>query len=571
MKFRKFISITLASTMLVSVMTSCSSEPETTTKEAEDKPATTEAEAPAADDNLASLGLDENLRFTETRKISVEVYDRNNDGGSNPEDNFYTNFIKEGMLRDHNVEVTFVPVPRWTEVEEINNLLAAGDAPDICVTYNYPTVQTYATMGGVLDINTYLSENEEMFPNLFDLLQESNVYWNQDPSTGTIWALEARLKNNARQNTFIREDWLKTLGLEAPTTLEEFENVLYAFRDNADVLLGADADKMIPFSSSYDLGYRGAQLIESYTPNVYSDYDKYVKGYDDRHMLYDGTKEGVRKLNQWYNEDLMWNDFAIYPAGDQTEENYFKAGYVGAFTHNWDFPYRNGEDSVVANMKRLVGEEANYIAVEPFMNEAGVYKKYLPGPIDRKIFFPSTNDEPVASLLYLDWLSNLENRMFLQIGEEGVTHEVMEDGSIKTIAVTDDKIMNSPLNIDYTIVINGLDLGDPELTLKSMALSYAGIDPSYIERAYQIAIHDGDYGKNVNVGTIESEMGQGPALILKRDTLLCNAVVATPDKFDSVYDKGMEDYLASGGQAIIDEREQKWKEFFGDATMLPSN
>ena len=74
-------------------------------------------------------------RFTTTRKITVEVYDRSNPGGSTPEDNFFTDFIKEGMLRDHNVEVEFVAVPRWTEDQVINNLLAAGDAPDICVTY----------------------------------------------------------------------------------------------------------------------------------------------------------------------------------------------------------------------------------------------------------------------------------------------------------------------------------------------------------------------------------------------------------------------------------------------------
>ena len=44
------------------------------------------------------------------------------------------------MLRDHNVEVTCAR-PRWTEVDVLNNLLAAGDAPDICVTYSYPTIR----------------------------------------------------------------------------------------------------------------------------------------------------------------------------------------------------------------------------------------------------------------------------------------------------------------------------------------------------------------------------------------------------------------------------------------------
>ncbi|HPY95150.1 MAG TPA: sugar ABC transporter substrate-binding protein, partial [Clostridia bacterium] len=88
-------------------------------------------------------------KFTTTRSITVEIFDRANEGGSKPEDNFYTDFIKQGMLEKHNVEVTFIPVPRWTEVDVLNNLLAAGDAPDICVTYSYPTIQTYATMGGV--------------------------------------------------------------------------------------------------------------------------------------------------------------------------------------------------------------------------------------------------------------------------------------------------------------------------------------------------------------------------------------------------------------------------------------
>lgn len=145
-------------------------------------------------------------KFVETRQITVEIFDRGNDGGTTPEDNVYTDFIKEGMLRDHNVEVTFKPVPRWTEVEQINNLLAAGDAPDICVTYDYPTIQTYANMGGVTDMAPYLEENKDLLPDLWDWLQDDNIYYNQDPVDGTIWAIEARLANLARINTFVRKD-----------------------------------------------------------------------------------------------------------------------------------------------------------------------------------------------------------------------------------------------------------------------------------------------------------------------------------------------------------------------------
>ncbi len=60
-------------------------------------------------------------------------------------------------------------------------------------------------------------------------------------------------------------------------------------------------------------------------------------------------------------------------------------------------------------------------------------------------------------------------------------------------------------------------------------------------------------------------MGLGTALAEKRDVILVNAVVASVENFDSVWDSGMSDYLNSGGQAIIDERTEKWAEFYGDS------
>lgn len=503
-------------------------------------------------------------RFTETRYITVEVYDRSNPGGSPPEDNFWTNFIKEGMLRDHNVHVTFVPVPRWTEVEVLNNLLAAGDAPDISVTYSYPTIQTYANMGGVLDLAPYLEQYKDLLPNLWALLGDDNIYWNRDPQTGRVWAIEAKLFQNKRINTFVREDWLKKLGLPEPRTLEEFENMLRAFRDNAELLLGEDADKMIPYSTSFDVGWRNDHLIMSFVPEDFSDKDRFIYGFDDRGLLFPNYKEGVRKLNQWYNEGLIWRDFHFYGAGDRTEDNNMKAGYVGAFMHNWDYPFRDGEEGIHANLQRLVGPEAAYIAVESFPNDAGIYRKFLSAPVDRKIFFPITNKEPLASLLYLDWISKLENRRFLQIGVEGVNHVVLEDGAVQMLAATGDMIQNSPQNIDYTITINGLDLGDPELTAKSIALNYPGVDARIVERAYHITSNEARYNKNFQVGEIRAEEGMQTALADKRDRLLQRAIVARPEDFDRVWDEGMADYLRSGGQAIINERAQKYAQYYGD-------
>ena len=508
-------------------------------------------------------------KFAETKHITVEVYDRGIDGGSDVTNNMYTEYIKKGMLEDHNVEVEFVAVPRWTEVEQINNLLAAGTAPDLCVTYDLPTIKTYSAMGGVCDMSELVETYKDDLPNLWNWLTETNIYWDKDPATGELYDIETKLANQNRTNCFVRRDWLDKLGLEAPTTKEEFYNMLCAFRDNAETLLGDDADKMIPFSVSYDVGWRASTLIESFLDPEMSDKEFYVNGFDDRKLTENGVRDAIELLNTWYNEGLMWKDFALYTAGDTTEDDMMKAGYVGAFIHNWDYPYRNGADSIQANLQRLVGEEAAYVAIDPFEDKNGTHTKWIAGPIDRKVFFPITNQEPLACLLYLDWLSVPEHLEYLQIGDEGVTHEKLENGAVKIIAATGDAIQNSGFNIDYTLTCNGLHLVDDEQTALSIAYSYAEVDPELVEIANAVAKVDTREGKNANCGTIEAENGMTETLNSKRDILLDTSVSAAADAFADTFDNAMADYLGSGGQAIMDERAQKWEATYGDAEMLP--
>jgi putative aldouronate transport system substrate-binding protein len=499
-----------------------------------------------------------NGRFSQTKTITVEVYDRGT--GTAPEDNFFARYIKEGMLRDHNVNVVFKPVPRWTEVQALNNLLAAGEAPDICVTYDYPTIQTYANMGGVLDLNPYLEQYKPYLKNLWNLLGDTNIYFDQDPKTKQLWAIEAIRMPNTKTTVFIREDWLKKLNLPEPKTLAEFEKTIKAFRDNAEKLLGKDKDKMIPFLLTVDVGWYISNLADSFVPDKTSDETLYIYGFDDRHLLWPKYKEAVRVVNKWYNEGLIWKDFPLYPVGDTMSDNLMKSGYVGAFIQNWDYPYRDGEKGIHGNLQKLVGPEAAYIAIDTFKNDAGKYRKYLGPAVDRKVFFPATNKEPLASLLYLEWISTLKNRKFLAIGEPGVHHEVLPDGTIKMKPLEGDKRINSIYNIDYTITLNGLDVGDPTLNARSLALGYGGVDPRYIERAYKTQTVDVRIVPTYKLGEIKAEQGMGPALSEKRNTLLVKSVVAKVSDFDKVFDAGMKDYLNSGGQAIINERKAKLDE-----------
>ena len=214
-------------------------------------------------------------KFTETRKITVEIYNRNNDGGTDPTNNVWTEYIKKGMLEKYNVEVEFVSVGRWTETDDIAQLLADGQAPDVSYTYGYNTIITYANMKdadgnpGVIDLAPYLEEYKDYTQNIVSLLGgEENLYYDKDPATGAVWMIEGVRADTSRITTFIRKDWCDKLGLALPTTEEEFYNALVAFRDNAETLLGADADKMIPYSTSTDIGWRNTTIVTCSIPDT---------------------------------------------------------------------------------------------------------------------------------------------------------------------------------------------------------------------------------------------------------------------------------------------------------------
>jgi len=363
--------------------------------------------------------------------------------------------------------------------------------------------------------------------------------------------------------SFVREDWLAKLKMKEPKNLKEFEAMLRAFKKNAKTLLGADADKIQPFQIGVDAGWGADILTTSFVPDKITDKDTWINGFDDRRLLWPNYKEGIKVINKWYNEGLVWKDFPLYPIGDKTGGNLQKAGYVGSMIANWDAPYRDGEQGTHAQMKKNVGPDAAFIAIECFPNNAGAYRKYLSPPVDRKVFFPATNKEPVASLLYLDWITKFENRNYLQIGQAGVNHEKQDDGSVKMLAPKGEWIQNSLNNIDYTITFNGIDMGDPVKTAKSLAMGYGGVDKKYIEKSYAIQRNQSRVTVAYNVGKIVSEEGMGAAEQEKRNNLLVQAITAKTKDFDTVWNKGFKDLLDSGVQAIIDERRTKYEALYG--------
>ena len=523
-------------------------------------------------------GLDENFRFAETAHITAALWDRGNERVPDFTESFWAEWIQEQILIDHNIAVEFVSIPRWEEQPFLTTLLGAGDAPDVSFSFSFPLVETFANMGAVMDLTPLLAAYGSWLPNMYDLLTPDNVYWNTNPVTGQTWAIAGRLIADGRVNTFIREDWLNTLGIAPPTTLEEFENALIAFRDNADILLGADADRLVPFMLGSDVGWGTMLVNESFIPNDITERDWYVYGFDDRRFMHSTTKEGIRVINRWFNTGLVFQEFAYGEAGTLGGDM-IRLGHVGAHIANWDVPFR-AADAHITTMRENIGPEANFIVITPFPNDSGQTVKYMPPPTDRSIFFPHTNQDPVASLLYLDWMSRASVREFLAFGVEGIHRETLDNGAIRSLAegpadepgshrFPDNMVMPSLRNFDISLMVNGVDLGDDERSLATLALAYPGIDPEAILAARSAGLDRMRVFRQVQTRTIEAQEGMATPLNEFRDTVLTNAIVASIADFDNVWDTMFAQYMNMGGRAIIEERRAAWYESFGDVDFMP--
>jgi len=184
---------------------------------------------------LAFAGGGQSSTTAGRAKITVELFDRGTEGGrTKVDDNEWTKWIKAKVLKDLNIEVSFLPVGRWSEETDIVNLMASGSAPDLCYTYSTAMVNSFRDQGGFTDFAPYV---EKMLPDMKKLLGTDPALVGKDfiyrdrQQDGKMYSIPSYRVALAIRNIFIRKDWLDKLGLPLPKNMDEFHNALIAFRD----------------------------------------------------------------------------------------------------------------------------------------------------------------------------------------------------------------------------------------------------------------------------------------------------------------------------------------------------
>jgi len=476
--------------------------------------------------------------------LKVELFDRNNTPAGEPPitDNFMTKYIQENFGDPNNIDIEFVTVPRAEEVDKLNVLMASGSAPDIVFTYNKPTVQNYVKSGGLTDLGPII---EEHGPNLKKVLGPSLPY---GVFEGKQYAIPALRVIQSQTTTFIRKDWLDQLGLPLPETTDQFVEAMRAFKEKDP---GNTGGKVIPYG--YIDVFHMMPLVNSFWK-----WDEI----DDRELyavprwLQPGSKEGYRLLNTMYNEGLLDPDFAIADEFSQQFAQQVVTGLAGAATPNTNEPVYNG---YYTNLKSN-NPDAVLEPIDPFSTPDGKHPKPIYEPIGAYLMVPASSKNAVAAVKYLNWMADPANILVLQNGEEGVSYEMSDEGL--PVLLDTPEAQNLLYNYyDYCIILNGkyISTEDPNLNIAANAF-----DPDFKDftvRSIQAGTNDGYTLPRVDV-PVEAEIKYAKILEDFEKEMLAKIVTAKPDQFDKVYDEQVEEFLAMGGQAVMDGKMQAYDEFY---------
>ena len=216
----------------------------------------------------------------------------------------------------------------------------------------------YAKQGAIIPLEDYI---DSCMPNLQKVFEQAPEYRAMSTDeNGHIWAFpwieQLGYEKTAIQTIgnmpFINVAWMNFLGLEMPTTVDEFEAVLIAFRDNADAIkaeFGIEGD-IIPMSCIMNDGDQDAYALINGFGEGYGDPDKgtHLAVTDEGKIISVATTEGFKKGTEWLHK-LYAEDLIDKEAFTQEWSTYVAKGKSGRYgvCFSWD----------VANIATLEGWE----------------------------------------------------------------------------------------------------------------------------------------------------------------------------------------------------------------------
>ena len=358
-----------------------------------------------------------------------------------------------------NVHVNWTVVDASSAKEQFGLMLASGEYPDIIrdVGTYYPGGTEKGVQDGVLaDLTDVV---EKYMPN-YSALRKSNPALEKDTMTDdgkivgtrTITSYFGDVRGErVWAGMALRRDWLNDLGLEVPRTIDQWETVLTAFKENypeceAPLMIGTNGyDFFSNFLSAYGC------LADFYKEG---DKVKYAP-------LEPGYKEWLTLFHDWYEKGLIDPNFMTNAADMISPADYLGTGKAGSGMEIWGLT-----DEVLKAQGYTTDEDFSLVATTaPVLKEGdtpqiGFATSEL---VKEEVGIAATTKDLELACRYLDYWYTKDAMMLDSLGIEGESYTVDSDGtyhltdSIK--GMVEDGTVNTLAEAVYTYSLGTSDFG----------------------------------------------------------------------------------------------------------------
>lgn len=341
-------------------------------------------------------------------------------------------FFQEWQRRT-GVELHFIQPPGNQGKEALSILLASGELPDL-IEYewiNYPGGPEKAINDGyILRLNEII---DQYAPHLKKYLSEHpEIDLQVRTANGSYYAfpfIQGDKRLRTYQGPIIRKDWLDELGLEVPVTIEEWHDVLKAFKERK----GAKAPLTFLGVPNPLFGIEGGGFVGAYgiKKDFYQEHGKVKFG-----AIEPEYKAFLALFRDWFKEGLI--DPNLAAVDSETQDTSMILGRSGASIWNagagigtW-LPIMKAKDPAVelAPVPYPVlkkGDRPKFGQFAPAVGTSG------------GVAISTSNRQVEEAVRMLDYGYSPEGHMLFNFGIEGVSYE-MKDG----YPAYTDLILNNP-------------------------------------------------------------------------------------------------------------------------------
>ncbi len=338
--------------------------------------------------------------------------------------------------------------------QAINLRIASGDLPDVFWKCGFSPAEVFAygEQGLFLDLTDYIDNYMYYFK---DILSKREDIKTKITTNGAIYGLPTILESVTQpclNKMWIYQPWLDKLGLELPTTTDEFYEMLKAFKEK-DPNGNGKADE-IPLGGR---GIRSDTGIEDYIINAFTYTDTrtnriYVEdGKVKCSATTEGYREGLRFIKKLYDEGLLLRDvFTI----DRTRLTALGENegvpILGACVGQWPgmFTLSSGES----------GRITEYTSISPLEGPTGIRQTArtdITNSMGTAFIVTEDCANPEVAVKWVDWMYSNEGRIKAQ-GVQG--YREAKEGEIglngKQAKYTYDPVPEEEQNTNFGTVQN---------------------------------------------------------------------------------------------------------------------